>query len=125
MKEVLRSTDSADEAVILGGALRGERAAFEALCALHYDRTYSLAYRLCGAQSDAEDIAQETFLRVARGIRGFRCQSKFSTWIYKITVNVFYDWRLKNKNEFSKIREYKAVSEDFSPAQAGGRAEDF
>jgi len=53
----------------------------------HKDQVYTLALRLCGNTSDAEDILQEVFLRVYKSIHQFRGDSALSTWLYRLTVN--------------------------------------
>jgi len=53
---------------------------------------YALAYRQLGREEDARDVCQETFLRAYRGLGGFRGQSKFSSWLYRIALNLCRDW---------------------------------
>jgi RNA polymerase sigma-70 factor (ECF subfamily) len=78
------------------GALRlveraqsGDAAAFRELFRLHRDDVARLAHRLMGRNaSDLDDVVQDVFLQVHRSIRDFRAQSRFSTWLYRVTVNV-------------------------------------
>lgn len=53
---------------------------------------YALAYRVIGREEDARDVAQETFLRAFRALKGFKGEAKFSSWIYRITLNLCRDW---------------------------------
>jgi RNA polymerase sigma-70 factor (ECF subfamily) len=53
---------------------------------------YALAYRVIGREEEARDIVQETFLRAFRGLRNFRREAKFSSWIYRIALNLCRDW---------------------------------
>jgi RNA polymerase sigma-70 factor (ECF subfamily) len=53
---------------------------------------YALAYRTLGREEDARDVVQEAFLRAYRGLRGFKGQAKFSSWLYRITLNLCRDW---------------------------------
>ena len=53
---------------------------------------YALAYRTLGREEDARDVCQETFLRAFRALKGFRGQAKFSSWLYRITLNLCRDW---------------------------------
>ena len=53
---------------------------------------YALAYRVIGREEDARDVCQETFLRAFRSIGGFRGQAKFSSWLYRIALNLCRDW---------------------------------
>jgi RNA polymerase sigma-70 factor (ECF subfamily) len=58
---------------------------------------YALAYRVIGREEDARDVCQETFLRAFRAIRGFRGQAKFSSWLYRITLNLCRDWMRRER----------------------------
>lgn len=60
---------------------------FEALVREHRDLVYNLGYRLLGDRAAAEDLTQEVFLRVYRGLKRFRGDSSYKTWIYRITLN--------------------------------------
>jgi RNA polymerase sigma-70 factor (ECF subfamily) len=53
---------------------------------------YALAYRVIGREEEARDVAQETFLRAFRALAGFKGQAKFSSWLYRITLNLCRDW---------------------------------
>jgi len=78
---------SADVADLVTLATEGDRGAFDELVRRTYADTYTLAFRLTGDQEDACDVVQETYLRVFRGIRRFRGDAQFSTWLYRITAN--------------------------------------
>lgn len=58
---------------------------------------YALAYRVIGRDEDARDVCQETFLRAFRALPGFRGQAKFSSWIYRIALNLCRDWIRRQK----------------------------
>jgi RNA polymerase sigma-70 factor (ECF subfamily) len=53
---------------------------------------YALAYRVLGREEDARDICQEAFLRAFRALPGFKGQAKFSSWLYRIALNLCHDW---------------------------------
>ena len=53
---------------------------------------YALAYRVIGREEDARDVVQETFLRAYRALPGFKGQAKFSSWLYRIALNLCHDW---------------------------------
>ena len=65
---------------------RDERA-FRELVDEHRDRVFNLTYRMLGNRAEAEDVAQEVFITVFKTIDQFREESKFSTWLYRVTVN--------------------------------------
>jgi RNA polymerase sigma-70 factor (ECF subfamily) len=77
--------------------------AFEELVASFERPVYSLCYRLLGDAEDARDAAQETFLKIYRGINGFRGESGLKTWIYRIAINQAMNqqrwWRRRHKDE--------------------------
>jgi RNA polymerase sigma-70 factor, ECF subfamily len=58
---------------------------------------YALAYRQIGREEDARDVCQETFLRAYRALPGFRGQSKFSSWLYRIALNLCRDWMRRER----------------------------
>jgi RNA polymerase sigma-70 factor (ECF subfamily) len=65
---------------------RDERA-FRELLETHRDRVFNITYRMLGNRAEAEDVAQEVFITVFKTIETFREESKFSTWLYRVTVN--------------------------------------
>ena len=65
---------------------RDERA-FRELIETHRDRVFNITFRMLGNRADAEDIAQEVFITVFKTIDSFREEAKFSTWLYRVTVN--------------------------------------
>jgi RNA polymerase sigma-70 factor, ECF subfamily len=81
----------ADEELV-GRALEGDHASFNELIARWERPIYALAYRVIGRDEDARDVCQETFLRAFRGLAGFRGQAKFSSWLYRIALNLCRDW---------------------------------
>ena len=68
-------------------AKAGDHLAFEGLVRLTYADTYTLAFRLVGDEEDARDVVQETFLRAHKGLKRFRGDAQFSTWLHRITAN--------------------------------------
>lgn len=72
-------------------------AAFEAIYRRYRDRTYSVAYRVSGNATDAMDIVQEVFSLLFRKISGFRGESLFSTWLFRIVVNCAIDIKRENR----------------------------
>ena len=67
---------------------------------------YALAYRVIGREDDARDVCQEAFLRAFRALPGFKGQAKFSSWLYRITLNLCRDWiRRHRRAPVSQIPE--------------------
>lgn len=81
-------THMGDEDALIASARSGEPAAFKALYQRHRNDVARLVFRMLGARSDLEDVLQEVFFQVYRSLKDFRGQSKFSTWLYRVTVNV-------------------------------------
>lgn len=71
--------------------------AFEQLVALYKDRVFATAYRLMGNRQDAEDQAQEVFLKIYRGIKNLDDAATLTSWIYRITTNTCFDALNKQK----------------------------
>jgi len=76
-------------------AQKKDLAAFERLVLLYQDRVYALSRRLVGDPLDAEDLAQEVFMRAYRSIDSFRGEADFGTWLHRITVNLWLNSRRK------------------------------
>ena len=72
---------------LVAAAERRGPAAFDELVRATYADTYTLAYRLTGDEEDARDVVQEAYLRAYRGLKRFRGDAQFSTWLYRITAN--------------------------------------
>ena len=87
---------STDEELV-ARSMGGDLDSFNQLV-LRWERPiYALAYRVIGREEDARDVAQETFLRAFRALKGFKGQAKFSSWLYRITLNLCRDWIRREK----------------------------
>ena len=101
---------SITEKQLVARAQQGDPAAFEALVDMHAQYVYNLALRVVHNPQEAEDLAQEAFLRAWRGLPAFRGQSKFSTWLYRIVTNLCYNHLPRIKRELvSLIPDEEAV----------------
>jgi len=72
---------------LVAAARNGDHQAFEELVRVTYADTYTLAYRLMGDEEDARDVVQESYLRAFKGLKRFRGDAQFTTWLYRITAN--------------------------------------
>jgi RNA polymerase sigma-70 factor (ECF subfamily) len=82
---------STDEELV-ARTVAGDPESFNQLI-LRWERPiYALAYRVIGRDEDARDVCQEAFLRAFRALPGFKGQAKFSSWLYRITLNLCRDW---------------------------------
>ena len=100
-----------DDKHILARARRGELDAFEELVRQYEKRVYAVALRASGSPEDAADITQEVFLRAWRSIESFRGDSGFSTWLFRITMNLCVD-HARHKNAQPQTQPLVVGEED-------------
>jgi len=73
-------------------AQQGNMEAFSALVDRHKGRVYRTLYQVVGDDQDAQDLAQEVFLKVYRSLAGYRGDAAFTTWLHRLTLNLAFDW---------------------------------
>ncbi len=76
---------------------KGDTRAFETLVTRHRGKVYAMVQNMIKNEADAWDLSQEVFLKVWKALPKFEARAKFSTWLYRITHNVVYDWLRKRK----------------------------
>ena len=101
-------------------ASQGDVEAFTKLVRVHSSLVYRVALRVLGTE-DAQDASQEVWIRVWRNIKGFRGESTFSTWLYKIAVNTCLSVRQKEARR--EEREYGGDEMPYLPEPPGGDAD--
>ena len=84
---------------LVAQAKEGSSEAFSALASRHYETVYRTAFKWRPVKEDAEDIAQEVFVKLAKAIHGFKGQSAFKTWLYRVTMNSAKDFGRKSSNK--------------------------
>jgi RNA polymerase sigma-70 factor (ECF subfamily) len=89
---------------LIRSMLAGNERAFDELVGLHKRFVFNLCHRLLGDYDEADDCAQEVFIKVHKSIGGFRFESDFKTWLYRIAVNTC-------KNRFRSV-DYKRAQKD-------------
>ena len=82
---------------LVASATAGDLDSFNQLVVRWERPIYALAYRTLGREEDARDVVQEAFLRAFRGLKGFKGEAKFSSWLYRITLNLCRDWIRKER----------------------------
>jgi RNA polymerase sigma-70 factor, ECF subfamily len=97
-----------EDAALASACQSGDLRGYERLYAMHGARMKNLARNVLGNSADAEDAVQETLLKVQRSIAGFRGQSSFVTWTYRILINTCYDARR------SRLRKKEVTSDNES-----------
>jgi RNA polymerase sigma-70 factor, ECF subfamily len=88
---VLPQVAATDEELV-ARTVAGDADSFNVLIKRWERPIYALAYRTIGRDEDARDVCQEAFLRAYRALPGFKGQAKFSSWLYRITLNLCRDW---------------------------------
>jgi len=90
---------SSDEKIYIERVLKGETAAFSFLIDGYKDMVFTIIYKIVRSKEDAEEIAQDVFLKAFQSLKSFRKEARFSTWIYRIAYNM----------AISKIRRKKVI----------------
>lgn len=113
-----REDGPAAEASLLRAGRAGDRAALERLVALHEQSLFALCHGILGHVEDAEDAVQETFLRALRGLPGFRGESAFRTWLYRIAVNVCLERKASHRPTMPWDEEHPLTPPDATSPEA-------
>jgi len=90
-------TGTATDEELVARSMTGDTESFNQLVRRWERPIYALAYRTIGRDEDARDVVQETFLRAFRSIKGFKGQAKFSSWLYRIALNLCRDWMRRER----------------------------
>lgn len=93
--------------------LSGNKEAFASIVERHKDNVYNLALKICGNREDAEEIAQDSFIKVYRSLKSFKGKSSFSTWLYRIVYNTSMTFVRKNKLDILRLEDFPVDSVDF------------
>ena len=86
---------------LIEDAQKGDVTAFEEIVRYHQSYAYAIAFRFFCDEDDAEDVVQESFIRIWNHLKNFDPKMKFTTWMYKIVVNLCYDKAKSNKRRMS------------------------
>jgi len=108
------------EPSLIEAARGGDARAFEELLRRHETRVFRVLRLMGVASADRDDVAQNVFLRIFRGLDGFRAGRPFSSWVYKIAANAAVDWR----GQSDRLRREEAPWDDAAeeaPAPAAGK----
>jgi RNA polymerase sigma-70 factor, ECF subfamily len=116
-----RGPASPDEALV-ARAKAGDLVALEELFNRYRNQVFSLAYRMTGSPSDAEDLCQEIFLQIMRKIGSFEGRSSFSTWLYRVSMNRSRDYLRRKKRSPELLSQEGDPPEQHEPnaATSGG-----
>ena len=102
-------------------ARTGDRAAFRELVTRHSKNVYYLAFDLTRNREDAEDVSQEVFIRAFKSLKSFRLEAKFSSWLYRITVNTCLT--MKGKKSYSAMKTHESIEKVIDSSHEPGMAD--
>ncbi len=105
---------------LLSRTAAGDQGAFSELVRRHQDRVFNLAYRYTRDRQDAEELAQEIFLKVWRHAGSFRGESAFGTWLYRLAVNACLNHRQSRRSR----PQPQTLTADLPAPGAGGQSGD-
>lgn len=109
---------TADERALVLRARQNDYGAYEQLYRLHVGRVYGLCLRLCNDRETAEDLAQETFVLAWRKLAGFRGDSAFGSWLYRIATNATLSY-LRKQKPFIRSLDIDAIAAPLEQDPAG------
>lgn len=95
----------------------GDMSAFEELIRRHQQMIHALTFRMTGSAADAEDLAQEAFIRAYDQIGSFNGEAKFSTWLYSIAVHACLNWR---RDEARRFQAHASCADEISAHHLNG-----
>lgn len=105
-----RSDSPENDTDLVTAFKKGDHPAFEKIVLKYQDRVYNLCYRFLGDKQEAEDTAQEIFIKVYRSLKGFKMKSSFYTWLYRIVINSCKN-RVKSL-EYRKSKSRVSIDDD-------------
>ena len=110
----------AEERRLIARAQAGDTGAFRELVDQHRTRAYTLALRILRSASDAEEVAQDAFVRVWTALPGFRGESSFATWLYRIVARRAFDRAQVMRNRRARERQEENLPEAAAPERDDG-----
>ena len=99
MQESMSNETETDDRTLVARAQKGDENAFAELVRKYSGRAYQIAYGVLGNRQDAEEIAEDTFIKIHRALPDFRGEAAFTTWMYRIAMNL-----ARNKYQWNKSR---------------------
>jgi len=108
----------AEERRLVARAQAGDMAAYRSLVETHQSRAYALAYRILRSAEDAEEVAQDAFVRVWSALPGFRGESTFGTWLHRIVARRAFDRAQVMRNRRARERAEDRLPEAAAPEGA-------
>ena len=97
-----------DQIALIKAAQSGDSKAFARVLEAQYDTIFRVALRWCGNRPDAEDIAQQACIKLARGIDQYKFEAAFTSWLYRLVINCAKDWQrqqARHRDTNEELRE--------------------
>jgi len=107
--------EQAEERALIRSAQRGDLAAFGRLVANHQQAVYNIAHRVIGNRQEAEDVAQETFVKAHKALTRFDPQRPLAPWLYRIATNTALNWIKRHRRETLLSEEVQLADTAPSP----------
>lgn len=92
-----KDSESQNEFILISAAQDGDLNAYDQLITIHRGKVFAMIKNMLHNEADAWDLSQEVFIKAWKALPKFEARAKFSTWVYRITHNVVYDWMRKRK----------------------------
>jgi len=111
------------DALLVAAAREGDMGAFAALVAAYKNRIFSTAAKYTRNHHELEDLAQEIFIKIWKGLPGFRSEAPFEHWLMRLAVRACYDFLRKNRSRRENEVSRDALMESGHPGLEGGALE--
>ena len=105
--------DYKGDKVYIEQVLSGKINAYSYIVDRHKDKAFNLAFRISGNREEAEEIAQDAFLKAYKSLKGFKMESSFSTWLHRIVFNTAISFVRTRKKGILSIEDFPADATDF------------
>jgi RNA polymerase sigma-70 factor (ECF subfamily) len=113
-----------EEAGWIERSQQGDPEAFERLIARYQRMIHALTYRMTGSLDDAEDLAQDAFIQAFHQLDGFRADARFSSWLYRIAVNLCLNWRQRTQRREQAYQDLAGQGIDPPPDERAVRVQE-
>jgi RNA polymerase sigma-70 factor (ECF subfamily) len=99
------TNDKLNDTELMARLAKGDMSALGDIVRKHQDKVLSLSYRVLGDWHRAEDVAQETFLRIYRAAEKYKPKARFTTWLYRIVINLCFDEQRKRAKAVAPLED--------------------
>jgi RNA polymerase sigma-70 factor (ECF subfamily) len=99
--------DKINDNEIIERVIAGDTSAYRSLVERYRSYVFTISFRILGNKEDAEEITQDAFVKAFNGLKNFQGQAKFTSWIYRITMNTAISYRRKKRIKLETLEDYK------------------